>query len=139
MRTPTLVRSSGRLGVVSEDDKEQIPARLREEDPRHHYRSRNWLTRFRRVSQTGRNANRRPPVGRCCLVLRGDVDQDVGKMVMVVRQTGSMVTVRWKNELTGEPSSEKMKRPESLIQLEEGLVVAQDAHGMLWIQHEQEE
>jgi hypothetical protein len=60
-------------------------------------------------------------------------------MVMVVRQTGSMVAVRWKNELTGEPSSEKMKRPESLIQLEEGLVVAQDAHGMLWIQREQEE
>jgi hypothetical protein len=50
-----------------------------------------------------------------------------------------MVAVKWKDELPGEPSSEKLKRPESLIQLEDGLVVEQDSHGMVWIQRKQEE
>jgi hypothetical protein len=66
------------------------------------------------------------------------MDEDLGQMVMVVRQTKSMVGVRWKDELTGEPRAEKLKRPESLIQLEDGLVLEHDAHGMLWIQREKE-
>jgi hypothetical protein len=45
-----------------------------------------------------------------------------------------MVAVKWKDELTGEPSAGKLKQPESLIQLEDRLVVEQDSHGMLWIQ-----
>jgi hypothetical protein len=59
-------------------------------------------------------------------------------MVVVVCRTKCMVAVRWKDEITGEASGEKLKRAESLIQLEDGLVVGQDAFGMLWIQREQE-
>jgi hypothetical protein len=66
------------------------------------------------------------------------MDKDQGQMVMVVQQTKSIVVVRWKDELMGEPRAEKLKRPESLIQLEGGLVLEHDAHGMLWIQRVRE-
>jgi hypothetical protein len=59
-------------------------------------------------------------------------------MVMVVRQTKKMVVVQWKDAVSGEPSTEKLKRPESLIQVEDGLVLEYDARGMLWIQRERE-
>jgi hypothetical protein len=42
-----------------------------------------------------------------------------------------MVAVLWRDALTG-ITKEKRKRPGSLIQLEEGLVVEQDADGMIW-------
>jgi hypothetical protein len=140
MRIPSPTSSSASEGqnVISEDDDDDRELRGSMEDPRHHYRSRNWLSRFRRITRTGRNADRRPPVGRCCLVLRGDPEQDLGRMVMVVRQTKCMVVVRWKDEYSGEPSAEKLKHPGSLVQLEDGLVVQRDAHGMLWIQRERE-
>jgi hypothetical protein len=57
-------------------------------------------------------------------------------MVMVVRQTKRMVVVQWKDAVSGEPSAEKIKKPESLIQLEDGLVLEYDSRGMLWIQRE---
>ena len=59
--------------------------------------------------------------------------EDLGQMVMVVRQTKSMVVM-----LLGEPSTKKLKRPESLIQLEDVLVLEHDSRGMLWIQQERE-
>jgi hypothetical protein len=65
-------------------------------------------------------------------VLTGDARVVVGKMVFVVRQTKCMVTVMWKDEATG-ATKEKLKHPESLIQLEEGLRLEQDFDGMLWI------
>jgi hypothetical protein len=43
-----------------------------------------------------------------------------------------MVSVVWKEETSGR-THEKLKHPESLIQLEDGLRVVQDADGMLWI------
>jgi hypothetical protein len=43
-----------------------------------------------------------------------------------------MVAVVWKDEATG-ATKEKLKHPESLIQLEEGLRLEQDFDGMLWI------
>jgi hypothetical protein len=89
------------------------------------------------LTRTGKNGNERPPVGQCCLVLGGD-GNEVGRMVMVVRQTKKMVVVQWKDAVSGEPSTEKLKRPESLIQVEDGLVLEYDARGMLWIQRERE-
>jgi hypothetical protein len=58
-------------------------------------------------------------------VLTGDARVDVGKMVVVVPQTKC-------DEATG-ATKEKLKHPESLIQLEEGLRLEQDFDGMLWI------
>jgi hypothetical protein len=43
-----------------------------------------------------------------------------------------MMAVVWKDEITGR-TKEKLKQPESLIQLEDRLRVEQDTDGMLWI------
>jgi hypothetical protein len=53
-------------------------------------------------------------------------------MGLVVRQTKSMVAVERRDAATG-ATKEKWRRPDSLIQLEEVLVVKQDADGMIWI------
>jgi hypothetical protein len=67
-----------------------------------------------------------------CLVLKGDVERDLGRMVVVSRQTKNMVAIVWKDESTGR-THERLKQPESLIQLEEGLRVEKDSDGMLWV------
>jgi hypothetical protein len=43
-----------------------------------------------------------------------------------------MVLIVWKDEETGK-TREKLKRPESLVQLEDGLGIEQDTDGMLWV------
>jgi hypothetical protein len=43
-----------------------------------------------------------------------------------------MVAVVWKDEVSGR-THEKLKHPESLIQLGEGLKVKQDKDGMMWV------
>ena len=53
-------------------------------------------------------------------------------MGLVTRQTKSMVAVVWKIAETG-ATAEKLKHPESLIQLEEGLIVEQDSDRMIWV------
>jgi hypothetical protein len=134
MRTST--NSPVDWGVVSEEendsgsDEETVLIRTKRS-----YRSRNWLKWIPRLARTGRNGTKRPPVGRVCLVLKGDAEVDVGKMVVVVRQTKCMVAVVWKDEGSGD-TREKLKHPESLIQLEDGLVLEQDTDGMLWVVRE---
>jgi hypothetical protein len=134
MRTST--NSPVDWGVVSEEendsgsDEETVLIRTKRS-----YRSRNWLKWIPRLARTGQNGTKRPPVGRVCLVLKGDAEVDVGKMVVVVRQTKCMVAVVWKDEGSGD-TREKLKHPESLIQLEDGLVLEQDTDGMLWVVRE---
>jgi hypothetical protein len=48
-----------------------------------------------------------------------------------------MVLVVWKDE-TSRSTPKTLKHPESLIQLENGLRVVQDADGMLWIVQDRE-
>lgn len=118
------------VGIISEDDgdAEDPPGRRSKRG----YRSRNWLKRVAWLTRTGRNGSKRPPVGRICLVLKGDMDKDLGRMGVVSRQTKSMVSIVWKDEETGQ-TCEKLKQPESLVQLEDGLGVEQDTDGMLWV------
>jgi hypothetical protein len=118
------------VGVVSEDDFEEEDPSLKRN--KRGYRSRNWLKRVAWLTRTGRNGTKQPPVGRICLILKGDMNKDLGRMGVVSRQTKSMVSIVWKDEDTGR-THEKLKQPESLIQLEEGLKVEQDTDGMLWI------
>jgi hypothetical protein len=127
MRTPENIRSD--VGVISEDEDEEEEPIMRLTRP---YRSRNWLMRIPWLTRTGVNGKRRPPVGRLCLILKGDAEKDLGRMCVVSRQTKCMVSVVWKEETSGR-THEKLKHPESLIQLEDGLRVVQDADGMLWI------
>jgi hypothetical protein len=48
-----------------------------------------------------------------------------------------MVAIVWKAAKNGRVQ-EKLKRPDSLIQLEDGLRVEQDADGMLWVVYDKE-
>jgi hypothetical protein len=43
-----------------------------------------------------------------------------------------MMSIVWKDEETGQTDG-KLKQPESLVQLEDGLRVEQATDGMLWI------
>jgi hypothetical protein len=130
MRTMTTIRAG--VDVVSEDESDEEEVESIGRRATRSYRSRNWISRIRELTQTGRNGARLPPVGRFCLILKGDVDNDVGRMALVTCQTKSMVSVTWKEEITG-ATKEKLKHPQSLIQLEEGLAVEQDSFGVLWI------
>ena len=135
MRTPSTIRTG--IEVVSEEESEDDDVESIGRQTTRSYRSRNWISRVRNLTRTGRNGARLPPVGRYCLVLKGDADKDVGRMALVTRQTKSMVTVVWKEEITG-ATKEKLKHPESLVQLEEGLAVEQDSFGMLWVVRQDE-
>lgn len=131
MRTPENQQND--VGVVSEGEEEdELGPRQRQA-----YRSQDWLSRVPWLTRTGVNGRKRPPVGRTCLILKGNAAQDLGRMCVVSRQTASMVEVVWKDERTGR-THEKMKQPESLIQLEDGLELAQDADGMLWVRRRQD-
>jgi hypothetical protein len=66
------------------------------------------------------------------LILKGDIDKDLGRMGVVSRQTKSLLLIVWKEERTGR-TRKKLKHPELLIQLEDGLKVVQDTEGMLWV------
>jgi hypothetical protein len=116
------------VGVISEEeDGEEEPIMWLTRT----YRSRNWLRQISWLTRTGVNGKRQPLVGRLCLILKGDAEKDLGRMCVVSRQTKCMVSVIWKDETSGR--MQKLKHPESLIQLEDGLRVVQDADRMLWI------
>jgi hypothetical protein len=66
-----------------------------------------------------------PPVGRFCLILKGDANKDMGRMGIVSRQTKCMVAILWKDGKS-EKTQERLKQPEPLVQLEDGLIVEQD-------------
>jgi hypothetical protein len=131
MLTP---RQKADVGLVSEEesDDDRADARLRRT-----YQPRSWKNRLRWLTRTGLNGNKLPPVGRFCLILKGDADKDVGRMGLVSRQTKCMVAIVWKDAKSGK-TREKLKQPESLIQLEDGLIVEQDGDGMLWVVRQRE-
>jgi hypothetical protein len=64
------------------------------------------------------------------------MDKDLGRMGVVSQQTKSKVSIVWKEERTGR-TLKRLKHPESLIQLEDGLKVVQDTEGMLWVVREE--
>jgi hypothetical protein len=113
MRTPE--NRGTELGVISDDEPEETGLQIRQ---RRTYRSRNWVSRVPWLTRTGVNGKKLLPVGQFCLILKGDADKDVGHMGMVTRQTKSMVSVVWKDEELSGRTREKLKYPESLIQLE---------------------
>jgi hypothetical protein len=126
MLTP---RQRAGVGVVSEEESDEDSAGERSTQK---YQPRSWKSRLRWLTQTGSSGKKLPPVGRFCLIMKGDADKDVGRMGIVSRQTRCMVAIVWKDAKSGR-TKERMKQPESLIQLEDGLIVEQDVHGMLWV------
>ncbi len=123
------MRQKANARVVSEEESGEDSVGERAERT---YQPQSWKNQLRWLTQTGSSGKTLPPVGRFCLIMKGDADKDVGRMGIVSRQTRCMVAIVWKDAKSGR-TKERMKQPESLIQLEDGLIVEQDVHGMLWV------
>jgi hypothetical protein len=72
--------------------------------------------RLRRLTRVGRAGSELPPVGQACLILHGVEG----------------VAYQERNGRRGE----KLKHPNSLVLLEDGLEIAQDEQGFVWVQRE---
>jgi hypothetical protein len=84
-----------------------------------------------RIVRVGRAGNELPGVGQTCLVVKGEEQKDLGQECVVSKVTASRVHVSF---LDGNGwQATKLKHPSSLILLEEGLHVPQDARGCIWI------
>jgi hypothetical protein len=68
--------------------------------------------------------------GTRAVVIKGARAAQIGEVVTVVRKHAVMVQVQFSDE-TDEGTG--MKRPESLLMLEEGLTVRRDRKGYLWV------
>jgi hypothetical protein len=84
-----------------------------------------WLVRV------GKAGNELPEVGQVCLVLRGDKRTDVGQECVVTKQSVAQVWVLFRDKNGCQAT--KLKHPASLVLLEEGLHVVQDAQGCVWV------
>jgi hypothetical protein len=68
--------------------------------------------------------------GTRAIVMKGTKTSQIGELVTIVKKCAVMVQVQFSAD-SGEPAG--MKRPESLIMLEEGLEVRRDRKGYLWV------
>ena len=73
-----------------------------------------------------------PEVGTRCVVMVGNAQQDFGQMAEIVDQKSQMVGIQYRGA-KNRRLEYKMKRPSSLMMLEEGLTVRQDIHGTVWV------
>jgi hypothetical protein len=95
-----------------------------------------WQERLRlsiqRLTRMEPRGNRLPNVGTHCIVIVGNITQEVRQMAQVTKVTAKMVEIkfRWPRNKQLE---HKLKRPNSLIMLETGLTMVQDVHGTVWI------
>jgi hypothetical protein len=94
-----------------------------------------WTSRLarglRQLTRSQRAGNELPPVGQECLILRGVDGHDLGQAAIITQQTRARVRVTYVDS-NGRPAS-KLKVPSSLMLLEDGLTVARDEHGFVWI------
>jgi hypothetical protein len=94
-----------------------------------------WASRLaqglRQLTWNKRAGNELPPIGQRCLVLRGVEGQDLGQLAIVTMQTRARVHVAYL-DLKGQQVS-KLKVPNSLMLLEDGLEIIRDEDGFVWI------
>lgn len=97
--------------------------------------NRTWQQRVnagvQRLVQIGGGGNKLPKVGQGCLVLRGDEKKDLGQEAVVTKRTASRVHISFR-DANGRQAT-KIKHPGSLVLLEDGLHVMQDAKGFVWV------
>jgi hypothetical protein len=95
-----------------------------------------WQERLRRgvryLTHMDPRGNRMPEVGTRCLVVVGNAQQDLGQMAQVTQQKTRMVEIQFRG-VKNRRLEHKTKQPSSLIMLEEGLTLKQDAHGTVWV------
>jgi hypothetical protein len=70
-------------------------------------------------------------VGQVCLILHGVEGRDLGQQAVVTARTKARVRVAYR-ERNGR-QGEKLKHPNSLVLLEDGLEMSQDERGFVWI------
>jgi hypothetical protein len=102
-------------------------ARLRQEQGT----TRTWRERMtrgiQRLVRVGRAGNALPEVGQSCLVLRGDEKKDLGQEAVVTKKSAARVHISYRDS-NGRQAT-RLKHPGSLVLLEDGLHVTQDADG----------
>jgi hypothetical protein len=87
-----------------------------------------------RLIRVGKAGNELPEVGQACLVLRGDERKDVGQECVVTKVSAARVRIAFR-DAQGRQAT-KLKHPASLVLLEDGLHVMQDARGCVWIKRD---
>jgi hypothetical protein len=90
-----------------------------------------------RIVRVGKAGNELPRVGQTCLVVKGDEHKDVGQECVVTKQSAARVHISFRDR-NGRQAT-KVKHPASLILLEDGLHVMQDAQGFVWVKREARE
>jgi purine nucleoside phosphorylase len=100
--------------------------------------ARTWRQRVelgvRRLVRVGRAGNMLPEVGQGCFVVRGKEANDMGQEAVITKRTASRVHIAYRDK-NGRQAT-RLKHPGSLVLLEDGLHVSQDADGFVWIRRE---
>ena len=93
--------------------------------------SQNWREKLALLTRVGARGNTRPPLGQMCLVMVGK-NKDLGQIGLVTSGTPAMVAIT-SLRTNGTDIVTRLKRPSSLILLEAGLTLEQEANGSIWI------
>ena len=94
--------------------------------------SQSWRKKLSLLIRVGVRGNTRPPLGQMCLVMAGK-NEDLGQIGIVASRTPAMVAIT-SLRANGANMVTRLKRPSSLILLEAGLTLEQEADGSIWIQ-----
>jgi hypothetical protein len=92
---------------------------------------------IRRLGRVNKAGNELPEVGQVCLVLRGDERKDIGQECVVTKQSASRVQISYRDK-NGRQAT-RLKHPASLVLLEDGLHLVQDARGCVWVRRDVED
>jgi hypothetical protein len=93
---------------------------------------RGWKNIFRWLTWVGGCGCAKPDIGQMCVVMKGKVIEDEGQMAVVTGTQKVMVEIAWNNDATGQ-QRRKLKQPQLLMMLEEGLCLEQAADGAVWV------
>jgi ribosomal protein L32 len=88
----------------------------------------------RRLVRVGKAGGELPDRGQCCLVLRGEEKRDLGQEAVVTKVAAARVHIAYR-DADGRQAT-RVKHPASLVLLEEGLHVVQDARGCVWVKRD---
>ena len=91
-----------------------------------------WRHVLNRLTRTTVQGNVQPRIGQMCIIMTGIAGQDEGQMGVVTQHTKVMVEVTFAAK-SGKGTITKTKQARSLVLLEPGLVMVQDANGSVWV------
>ena len=88
--------------------------------------------RIQKLPWMGPRGNVLPRVGQQCLVMVGDSGRDIGQVGQVTGVKAVMMEIAYRHGPSGQVRR-KHKRPSSVILLEDGLELAQNLDGTVWV------